>query len=509
MFDWVVLAMIFAVWAFGDERAAASPTWWHVAGPGGLALLVAFAWAWCQLASVLLRRHGARPVEEQWLDARTSGRVRAAFSLAARGDSGVALLRIALAAFFALAIASGWHDALHRWLGSAWAADIVAVGSGVIAAVAAEGSRVLIWRGWTAQRGGRRRPLLRELGRFVVQHVQQRVALVLLVAAVGVGWTLAVRSMLGGLDPGVAQPLAVALDFAGLAVVLVTMPAVLAVVWPTTPVRDERLRRSIARVATAAGVSLGRARLWLAPGGGVNAAMVGFSRFGRVLLMSIGATRALTSRELEAVLAHEAAHAQRRHAPWLIAAIAGAAGVGWFSASLLALAIAPLLFEDPATIDDVTRWSAYAISGGLGMVMFGVASRAFEREADATAAETLSRLEPAPADQPAAGDADLDAAITHAQPTPAEPDPDARPGAIRRDAATQMAHTLLTVAQVNGIRTAHWGYRHGSIAQRVRSLERAVHHTAAASPAGVAARRVRIIGVALLAICVVIILVTA
>jgi len=499
VFDWVVMLMLVGVWALSPAKTAdaASNDVWLWLGPLGCAVPATAAWLWTFLVGRALVRHARRPVEQQLREAEAGGEARTVFGIAARGDAGVGVCKAALAAWFLFALAMGWSAAAAAALHSPWTAAAALVIFGAAVAVAVEASRLAVWRGWTALRRAKRRPFLRELAAFVAQHLRQRVALLLILAAAGALWTLALATLSSALQGRYDIALA-ALDLAGLAALVLALPRLLTLVWPTRPVKAGPLLDAIDAVERAARVPLGRPRLWTSPGTGVNAAMVGFARLERVLLISLGATRALSPPELEAVLAHEAAHAQRRHALWLALGVAGAVGLGWllgrFTGDAAATLITTAADTHPNQPTPVAFWGAHALAAAAGLLMFGVMSRAFEREADAVAAQTLTTLERRRTG-PAAHASDAE--------TTASDDGDAPQNTtVSRDAAALMAETLGTVARVNGMRVNHWGFRHGSIAQRFDSLRRTAGRTVRRSPAGAAARRVRLAALLLLLLAV-------
>ena len=75
------------------------------------------------------------------------------------------------------------------------------------------------------------------------------------------------------------------------------------------------LREQLVATAENAGVSIRDFFVWRTAGSLVNAAVVGFLGRGRYVLLTDSLLRHFTTREIQAVLLHEAGHVRRWHLP--------------------------------------------------------------------------------------------------------------------------------------------------------------------------------------------------
>lgn len=109
--------------------------------------------------------------------------------------------------------------------------------------------------------------------------------------------------------------------FAGglLVVLALVLPFMLEHVWETTPLPEGSHRTSILALAHESGFGTPRLRVWRTNNQVANAAIVGLTKHSRTVLFSDRLLEQLPPRELAAVFAHEMGHAVRSHVPLFIA----------------------------------------------------------------------------------------------------------------------------------------------------------------------------------------------
>lgn len=430
MFDWLVIVMIAAL--FGNtpgEPALGMGRWWLL-GPAGLGGIVIAAAA----MSVLCAR------------AARSGEGRSAARLLFRV---MPLFRVAAAAWFVLGTADGWGTQTRgreasavTLLAGGW--PVLAVG--VSAAVLLHAAGELYW--FIRRPGPTRVATVRTYLRLVWHDIRMRVALPVLLAILLSIWMLVSWAFVDA-----AGVFVLVIDLAFAACLIWFGPWALVAVWPTSQLPRGSLRAAAARVHEQTGVGFSSMRLLRLPGGAANAMVAGFLPGGRVLLLSDGAARHLSVGLLEAVFAHEAAHIQRRHTLWIALAAGGAFMLAWQGSGATGLG----LFAGLGSV---------LIGVGCAVGVFGFVSRAFEREADALAAQTVSALRAqAPAGRAA--------------------------GPISADGVASVAALLCAIAELSGMGLNRFGYRHGTLGRRIESVRQAEGGTAAQSRAGAVARQWR------------------
>lgn len=256
-----------------------------------------------------------------------------------------------------------------------------------------------------------------------------------------------------------------ALQFAGALGVLVLLPPIVRRVWETVPLGPGVLRDELAALCAREGVRVREILVWRTGGSMLNGAVLGVLPRLRYILLTDALLESLTLRQVRAVMAHEVAHVRLRHMPWMWAACLAAV-------LLTGLAGDSLVRLGPAWMPP-SPWDELAL-GGLSiagmLLLFGWISRRFEWQADAFAVRHLSL-----ADAPTAT-AHGDEILGHAgasgveigeptTPTPAPPNPNARPEAI-----LAMAGALQTVSALNHIPIDRSNWRHGSILTRLQRL---------------------------------------
>lgn len=368
----------------------------------------------------------------------------------ATGDRALAVARWIATPIFALCVfAGGWLDAVRGVMGNVIVLD---------EAVALAPPTLFMAVIWRAQYGidhrVREALLMRRLddpaegGTIALpsgsEHVLERLrhgVLVVLAPALALtaAWeTLARVPVWTGVPIGEAT--ATALQVGVSLVALALMPELVRVLWRTAPLGAGPLRDGLVEMLRRHRVSCRRLLVWRTDDGMINGAMVGLVPWWRMILLTDGLLERVPADQVLAVMAHEVAHARRRHLPWLLGAVVSTAGVcGLASTWLWSLAAAPGL---PAGAQD-------ARSSVIGVVLvvavaaptvlvFGVVSRVFERQADAFAAADRSAAE---------GSA-----------------------VVTEEGAGAMARALGSVSRLNGVPRDRPTFRHGSISGRQRLL---------------------------------------
>ncbi|MEO1512335.1 MAG: M48 family metallopeptidase, partial [Planctomycetota bacterium] len=245
---------------------------------------------------------------------------------------------------------------------------------------------------------------------------------------------------------------------------LALTPLLLRRVWDTVRIQPGELRERLVRVCDGPNgrVGISAILIWRTSGQIANAAVLGMLPGIRYIVLTDKLIESLPEPELEAVVAHEVAHVKRHHIVWLGAGVLGCVGLAGSGLALAVRAVAPGLEH---TVLSQATISIAALT--LTLVFLGYISRRFERQADAFAARHLSRLE------------------------------SNGPGPLSESAVSHVAGALRRVARLNGSPLRRWGWRHGSIAERIGVLTRAVGIDDTRLPADRAARRVQALIVAI------------
>jgi len=218
----------------------------------------------------------------------------------------------------------------------------------------------------------------------------------------------------------------------GLALVLAA-PGLLLRIWATGPLPPGPLRDRLAALARDYAIPPSSLRVWRTGHRLLNAALLGVVPPFRYILITDRLLAALPPDAVEAILAHEIAHAKKHHPLWL---------------ALAALATLTLL-ESPIALLSAKASDlplVASLGGGLtiglgGALLFGWISRRFERQADAFAAAHRATT--------ATGD-------------PAAP--------IRAEDAGLVMESLEALTLLNGHATTRRSWRHGATRWRMRHL---------------------------------------
>ncbi|HZW09722.1 MAG TPA: M48 family metallopeptidase [Phycisphaerales bacterium] len=235
-----------------------------------------------------------------------------------------------------------------------------------------------------------------------------------------------------------------ALQLAGVVAILAMLPVALRYLWDTAPLGPGALRDRLLGLCSRYGVRVRGILVWRTHGAMINGAVVGFLPRLRYIILTDALLESLPADQVEAVAAHEIAHVRHHHIPWL---------AGAMLASALCIGSGLSLVARAAGLGPVTQgWTPVALlvaAFGVGLLVFGWASRRFEWQADAFAAGHMS------------------ASGFSGEGLSAGP-------AVSEHGAASMAGALRAVAMINGFPPDRFTWRHGSISDRLRRLNRGV-----------------------------------
>jgi STE24 endopeptidase len=405
------------------------------------------------------------------------GSIRAARS----ADRAVRLVRVLAAVLFLTAVLGiGWLDAVRSWTGDVVGLDELIALSPLIGVYLAAW-----WAFYPVERRLREAMVLRTLDEGGPMYpIPSRLAYVAMMFRQQMGFVLApmlILMSIGELSPravrwfGVSEDrgdLFSALSFAGQAtgvlIMMLLMPLVMRVVWDTVPIGPGPLGDRLRAMCVRHRLGVRRMLLWRTGGMVLNGAVVGLIPGLRYILLTDALVDRLSEREIEAVAAHEAAHVLKRHMIWLVVALVASILAGGIIAQELVIRLSDL---HPG----VGMGAGLVLVGSLACawIGFGVVSRRFERQADTFAAGEMS--------------AALAASEANTPPRFSEAGVESMVAALRH------------VSAFNGTPVERFGWRHGSIAQRIESLRALVGVPIAASRPDRDARRVKWASLGLLA----------
>ncbi|MEM8783708.1 MAG: M48 family metallopeptidase [Planctomycetota bacterium] len=212
----------------------------------------------------------------------------------------------------------------------------------------------------------------------------------------------------------------------GAGAMFVLAPPLLTRVFDTVPLPAGSIRDAMLETCERNRVKVADLRLWRTGGHLINAAVMGLIPQLRYVLLSDGLLDQLHKPHVEAVMAHELGHVKHRHLIWLVL----------FAALLLGAAFA-LADAVIARTTDAAWMQAVCVAAALLLWAwaFGWCSRRIERQADAFAANHMSRV---------SGSAE----------------------AFSPDGVSHVVTALGRVAELNHLRLSRPSWRHGSIAHR-------------------------------------------
>jgi STE24 endopeptidase len=236
--------------------------------------------------------------------------------------------------------------------------------------------------------------------------------------------------------------------------VFLMAPMILRHVLHTRPLADSPLRRRLEAMCQNAGLGYREILLWHTDNHMGNAAVMGVLPFVRYILLSDLLLETMSDRQIEAVFAHELGHVAHKHLTWS----------GVFVLILLLAAVGPGKWVGDMSSAHLPAWMADVALPGIGaigglLLLFGVLSRFFERQADVYAARTIEWINQWPAN-PVGPDQRV------AAPMPPRP-PESHVGEY---GATVFGSALYRVAVINNIPVASRTLTHGSISDRIEYL---------------------------------------
>ncbi len=454
----LLLFIVLVLWSFGaqslpGERASSRDTWIFL---GGYVIALAGMWGWAIVCSRKL-----------------PGRALLRF------HRGVWLMRYFIAGWFAVGIfCLHWtvvvNGLLAKMLGHApaWPIDSPAAILGTLPALIAWIGLILLQ--YPADCAVRELNVPAELvsdlpvhapptfWRYLVANLRMEVffilvpvAMIMLLHDLG-SWVLHAMHIVepGASSEQIAEAL---LTLSSAALVFLTAPLVLRHVLHTRPLADSPLRRRLEAMCKNAGLRYREILLWHTDNNTGNAAVMGVVPMVRYILLSDLLLETMNDRQIEAVFAHELGHVAHRHLIWS----------GVFVIILLLATIGPGAWLTDITSAHLPVWvteTAVPIAGTVAglLLLFGVLSRFFERQADVYAARTIEWINTAFPD--------------HTAPLPASQPP--RTSHVGEYGAAVVGSALYRVAVINNISIASRNLTHGSISDRVNYL-----HTLSGDPA--------------------------
>lgn len=158
------------------------------------------------------------------------------------------------------------------------------------------------------------------------------------------------------------------------------------------------IRADLESLAHEAGVAVREIWVWPTDGLLANAAVMGVLPGLRCVMLSDCLLECMPREQVRAVMAHELGHVARRHLPWLLVVVLAC----WTAATVLVTPIVQAVAESVAVRAGSAEMQALAqiaVLGrdaavlAVGLMVFGYASRRFERQADTFAVQLLSSRE--------------------------------------------------------------------------------------------------------------------
>jgi STE24 endopeptidase len=305
---------------------------------------------------------------------------------------------------------------------------------------------------------------------YATDQFRHGVAIILVPLAIIWAWNEAVVVLAAragfSIDSDLSRLALSGVQFAGVILAFAVTPPLMVRIWRTVTLGPGALRTGLESMCERHRVRCRDIRVWQTDGAMLNGAVMGLFAPVRYILLTDALLESLPEEQVEAVAAHEIAHIKRHHLFWLLAALLAAIWLGGFVVmapfDLINNAFSLDLFDTP--ID----WAAQGIAAVLSIVaavlVFGVVSRAFERQADAFAVQSLSGFE----------------------------SPSGGPASITPEATRAMAGALGAVARLNAIPAQRFFWRHGSIDGRRRRILALQGGPVSWTRADRAARRVKV-----------------
>ncbi len=314
---------------------------------------------------------------------------------------------------------------------------------------------------------------------FLMDNVRHHMLIILIPISLILAWAEALnflfmelveRGLLASTSTQ-TESLYIAANLAGVLLVFIVTPGLIARVWSTVPLPAGELRDKLLALCAAQGVRCRKLLIWRTHGLMINGAVMGLLGRFRFILLTDALLDSLPTEQIEAVMAHEVGHVRRHHLPWLMLSLIAALSLAYFGVVALSdLAMSP---TPGGTLSGLVDLSAFFSATIAALFIFGFISRLFERQADAFAAQHLSGMTRA----------------NHGRDLTVTP-----------EGALAMIHALESVARLNRIPKRKFTWRHGSISRRQSALARTIHKPVRALPIDRAVRRTKLLSlVALLA----------
>jgi Zn-dependent protease with chaperone function len=436
----ILLFLVFALWSVGGDSARGLREQRDLfVFIGGYAALLAFMAGW----------------------ARTTARQLPMGSLT-RFNRGMSIARYVIVGWFAVGMfVLHWPAAVEAMLGrvARWPVDSPGALLGTLPALAA-------WIGLIAvqypiDHAMREQNFPAELGDdfpihappTVWSYLSANMRLEVLFTAVPVAMILVLRDLgslamygSGKFVPGSSseQWADAIISLASAGTVFLLAPVILRYVLQTRPLADSPLRQRLEAMCESAGLGYREILLWHTDNHMGNAAVMGVLPVVRYILLSDLLLETMSDRQIEAVFAHELGHVAHKHLTWS----------GVFVVIFLLAGVGPAKWIGDISSAHLPGWVADIVLPGIGLIgglllLFGVLSRFFERQADVYAARTMEAINQPPAERP----------------------PEYPPGShVGKYGATIFGSALYRVAVINHIPIASRTLTHGSISDRIEYL---------------------------------------
>ena len=230
---------------------------------------------------------------------------------------------------------------------------------------------------------------------------------------------------------------------AGGALVFLFSPFLLRFIWSTRVFPYGPLREKLEALMGRIGVGCREILLWDTYSSLANAGVMGIIPQVRYVLLSDAVVENMSDSQIEAVCSHEAGHVHYHHIPLLVMFVIGCGTLG----SLLMDTFSGWLDSYLAGVElgDLTVLGLFGLTLltglGLGLILFGMVSRRFERQADVFAARMLREDDESPLNT------------------------------LHPVGASIMSMALQKVALLNGVAINARSWRHSSIASRMAFLQ--------------------------------------
>ncbi len=238
------------------------------------------------------------------------------------------------------------------------------------------------------------------------------------------------------------------LQLLGVIVLLLLMPMALRLLWETQPLGPGALLDRLMGLCRRYRIGVRKILVWRTQGSMINGAIIGFLPRLRYILLTDTLFESLPADQVEAVTAHEVAHAKCRHIPWLAASM--------LSSAMLVTALASFIMRMahlPAATDGWAPVVILIAASLISLLIFGWVSRIFEQQADCFAACHLDTHYKHQSDQL---NPEADTVIEQHTLAPFGPQ--------------TMARALGNVSAINGHPLTKFTWRHGRIKDRQRAL---------------------------------------